>query len=674
VNFLLTFSDLEAVLMKLALVVKKGPHRGAVIPVGRAQFLIGRDQQCQLRPLSREVSAFHCSILLRNGKCYVRDLNSARGTFVNARQLMGELELGNEDSLQVGPLSFVVRIDDRTAQPGSAPPLPNPQAASETLSLRAGATSIGTVVDDVIVSAAPRPEQTAPDSEPAEEKPAVPSRLECPVCGGLVKPPAGSGPGKPVKCALCTASFRVPAGYTAEPAAKPPVDALTVPDEEMRPADAPPPDQATVPDHALIPVDEMTSQETSPEQALTVLAGEPVNEEVVNEAVFSILLEEREEAELPVEQPEPDPIVPVSAPKASLPEAAASARLILNQYRSRRLQSSGSQGRSGFSLIELLVVIAIIGVLVGLVLTAVQKAREAANRIACVNNLKQNALAVHLFHDANNRFPPSAVWDYDATGTTGTQTYVRRSIWVYLLPFVEQQNISDQYDWNVQWSKQPNLQLMANRIRVYECPSAQNPRTVTSGGVAMHTADYAPVSGVSSQLANAGILQQNHGGSQLEIQGGNIIEFPGFFDNILHEGDPTTSVISITDGLSNTIMLAECGGRNSLYENGVLNTTAVLADADNPDSSTLGAGACTGGPWGQPRNQLIIFGWNSQSRSLIGPTMINGTNSGEVYSFHPNLANFAYGDGSVRPILATIDPDTFVSLVTRHGGEAVSPP
>jgi pSer/pThr/pTyr-binding forkhead associated (FHA) protein len=106
--------------MKFHLVVSHGPHQGRVIPLQRSSFLIGRNSQCHLRPASREVSDCHCNLFTRNGKLFVRDLNSSRGTFVNLRKLEGERELVEADQLQVGPLAFEVRTASESVEDTAA--------------------------------------------------------------------------------------------------------------------------------------------------------------------------------------------------------------------------------------------------------------------------------------------------------------------------------------------------------------------------------------------------------------------------------------------------------------------------------------------------------------------------------------------------------------------------
>src|SRR6516225_8604807 len=97
--------------MKLSLVVAQGVHQGKVIPIPVAQFLIGRDEGCQLRPASQAISKRHCAILARGGKVFVRDFGSTNGTFVNDAQVTGEQEIKDGDQLKIGPLEFKVKID-----------------------------------------------------------------------------------------------------------------------------------------------------------------------------------------------------------------------------------------------------------------------------------------------------------------------------------------------------------------------------------------------------------------------------------------------------------------------------------------------------------------------------------------------------------------------------------
>ena len=113
--------------MKLSLVVAQGVHQGKVIPVTTADFVIGRDPQCQLRPASPAVSKQHCGLAVRDGKVYVRDCGSTNGTFLNAEQVAGEREAKSGDRLRVGPLEFDIKIEvgaPVAAKPAAAPAKP----------------------------------------------------------------------------------------------------------------------------------------------------------------------------------------------------------------------------------------------------------------------------------------------------------------------------------------------------------------------------------------------------------------------------------------------------------------------------------------------------------------------------------------------------------------------
>src|SRR5262245_10084458 len=125
-----------------------------------------------------------------------------------------------------------------------------------------------------------------------------------------------------------------------------------------------------------------------------------------------------------------------------------------------RPSSSLRDRRSGFTLVELLVVIAIIGVLVALLLPAVQAAREAARRGQCQNHLKQWALAMHNFHDVNGRFP------FFTTVTPKRQTWAP-----FVMPFLEQGNLVSAYNLTVNWYDAPNLAVTQQNLKIFNCPS-----------------------------------------------------------------------------------------------------------------------------------------------------------------------------------------------------------
>ena len=152
-----------------------------------------------------------------------------------------------------------------------------------------------------------------------------------------------------------------------------------------------------------------------------------------------------------------------------------------------------SKHRSAFTLVELLVVIAIIGILVGMLLPAVQAVREAARRSKCQNHLKQLGLAALNFESAQMAFPPGVVDDND-----DLQDALHTG-WVFLLPYMEQNNVADQYDMNQSWSSPTNLPLAQLSIATLQCPS--NPTAFQqTGDIEGTKCDYAFSKGPTAAL------------------------------------------------------------------------------------------------------------------------------------------------------------------------------
>ncbi len=298
--------------------------------------------------------------------------------------------------------------------------------------------------------------------------------------------------------------------------------------------------------------------------------------------------------------------------------------------------------RRGFTLIELLVVIAIIAVLIGLLLPAVQKVREAANRMSCSSNLKNVGLALHHFHDTRGSLPPGLV--RGPYPPAGVMTNAEHGSWAFILPYLEQQALAKQYRWDLDFSHPDNQPVVTIQLKILQCPSAEPNRLAVfqldaqyPGGLGACT-DYAPTNSVAQQLLDSGLVDRvgnRFGAMQLNT---------------------LTRLTDITDGTSNTIMSAEDAGRPQLW----------LAGKQVPD------GFAGGAAWASRGNGISIYGSSPDGTTRPGPCAMNCTNDHAVYSFHPGGANFLFADGSVHFLKASLDIRVFARLITRAGGEVVS--
>ena len=292
---------------------------------------------------------------------------------------------------------------------------------------------------------------------------------------------------------------------------------------------------------------------------------------------------------------------------------------------------------SGFTLVELLVVIAIIGILVGLLLPAVQSAREAARRMSCQNNLKQMGLALHNYHGVFNSLPPGwADWDglYSAPVTLrAAQANVA------ILPFMEQTNVERAYDSRLPWNHADNLILANMMPTVYVCPSS--PGGGDPGPEGFQTSDYAYVRSASDWYAHLG---SEH--AMFEIN-----KFRRFRD--------------VTDGLSNTLMQYESAGRTESYVYGVRTAAPAWWDAANR--------AWTGNfnaSWFYPAEfTLDPAGGEPAVNWFVGSRIINTHNWNSPYSFHPQGILINLGDGSVQFLSESVSVEVINALTSINGGE-----
>jgi prepilin-type N-terminal cleavage/methylation domain-containing protein/prepilin-type processing-associated H-X9-DG protein len=363
------------------------------------------------------------------------------------------------------------------------------------------------------------------------------------------------------------------------------------------------------------------------------------------------------------------------------------------------------RARPGFTLIELLVVIAIIAILIGLLLPAVQKIREAANRMKCTNNLKQLGLACHNFESAMEGFPANAITKNNSQppyipfgpGTVPAQgnaagTQGRCSVLVTLLPYVEQNNIQPVYWYNVDWSDPQNVNNLTIKFALYRCPSSPSgdqlvpayATTYISGGNNSFAPPSAPGSGTNilggpvypttkttatgwtADYAALCQVKTAKNGTGAEVAYSNPIvaaAWPGTPSKGAMRQNGTNPIAAISDGLSNTTLFSEAGGRSRQF----------YADRS---SANYDATKITGPIWADSDNRLTVTGTDATGKTNFGtgPCAMNCNNlQGDIYSFHPGGANVCFADGHVQFVKQTVSITVLAALVTAAGGEVVDP-
>jgi prepilin-type N-terminal cleavage/methylation domain-containing protein/prepilin-type processing-associated H-X9-DG protein len=312
-----------------------------------------------------------------------------------------------------------------------------------------------------------------------------------------------------------------------------------------------------------------------------------------------------------------------------------------------------SRRRTGFTLIELLVVIAIIAVLMGLLLPAVQKVREAASRLKCQNNLKQIGLALHNYHDGYKQLPTG--WDYATSWGT----------LAHLLPYIEQDNVFRMIDFTKPISDPANSAVLPIPISTFRCPSDfDNPMP---------------------SLGAATNYMGNNGNNPVFViaRGLNADDAP---DGVFYSQSQNITITGITDGTSNTAFYSE-----RVLGDGNVGLASPLEDVFNGPNAAPGkpSSADEAYTWCQsvditnPANQFPLFmgaPWAHGQHCYQHVSPPNSRSCGWLPSLRATMAatsrhgggvNVVFGDGSTRFVSNTINLLTWRALGSRSGGEVI---
>ncbi|OWK45710.1 DUF1559 domain-containing protein [Fimbriiglobus ruber] len=358
--------------------------------------------------------------------------------------------------------------------------------------------------------------------------------------------------------------------------------------------------------------------------------------------------------------------------------------------------------RRGFTLIELLVVIAIIAILIGLLLPAVQKVREAAARTTCTNNMKQLGLAIHNYESTYGKLP-AAYTKLPAPDPDSNAQFAGRNVGLSLqsnlMPFMEQNPLYMKLNPNLSEFDTANIPpngphagantAYATVVKSLLCPSDPTPTTldyynacwgpygdgggaicfpgggggsnITPPGQIWARTDYFPIVGIQNALiTNLGLQSMYPGDMQMS----------GTLNDPQYPNGGPFPILAVTDGTSNTIFMSESGGKPVGY-----NRLRQIYNSEvdgKPVDGSIEPVSSGGGAWGDMFCYSALAGAKcDNSGQRLGPCMVNTTSNNEIYSWHTGGANALFGDGSVRFLQDSVTAAAVIAMVTRAAGDIV---
>jgi prepilin-type N-terminal cleavage/methylation domain-containing protein/prepilin-type processing-associated H-X9-DG protein len=310
--------------------------------------------------------------------------------------------------------------------------------------------------------------------------------------------------------------------------------------------------------------------------------------------------------------------------------------------------------RHGFTLIELLVVVAIIGVLVALLVPAVQAARESARRTTCTSNLKQLALGVHGYHDTYGSMP--RLYNGPQEPRTGVSFGLDTYSWqTMILPYIEERNLRELFNYQLRATDAGSQPAINQQLAITTCPSTPRTAVIARGlWIGRGKFEESLTAATTDYASSEGVLQ---GRDCLAGAWGELVGGESYWDA------PTVRKVSFknnTDGLSKTTLILERAGLPDHY----FESGRKVEPHDPPKFRTWG----NVGLWAISAESLL-----NHVQIEDGTPIVGGDNLHGLYSFHPGGAHVTLVDGSVQFAPDSSDTKAMVALITREGGDQADP-